>query len=380
MSNDSVTTAIEDSLNDFTAEITADAPVETAVDTTVDTVADTVDAGADVTVGETAKPESMQVQSPGAKVAEATRVTSEDDDFAKEFGLNPKSITGAPNRIPYDRVVKIVKNAKTKAAAAAKVEYEKEFQPRLKEYETKVSDYEGRLTRVFQFEHILENEPKQFLEMLSQVPAYKEFFAHISQLAANANGSGKAESVQGQPEKLAADVDPNDPRPMPNIVNPDGSRVYDLDGLDQLMSWNARQVTKQVTSQIEKNVSARYAPIEEEWKRREYINKVTPQIDNQIAEARTWDRFAELEPKVIELLNKDPKFTLEKAYMVAYQQNVVPRLTNDHNKVRETVLAELRKKPSSTAAPVTRTSARQVEDSSPKSLHDIIAAEVAKIS
>lgn len=379
MSNDTVTTAIEDSLNDFAAEVGTDVATDTTVDTTVDVAADAVDTDAtDAVVDETPGTDTMQVKSPGAKVAETAKV-SEGDDFAKEFGINPKSVTGGPNRIPYDRVKKIVTKAKTDAAVAARAEYDKEFQPKIKEFETKVSDYEGRLTKVAEFENILENEPKQFLEMLSKVPAYRDFFAHISQLAANAQGQPKAETEAPQ-GKLAADVDPNDPRPLPNIVNPDGSRVYDLDGLDQLMAWNARQVTKQVSAQVEKQVTARYAPIEEEWKRREYVNKITPQIDSQIAEARTWDRFAELEPQIVQLLNQNQKLSLEKAYMVAYQQNIVPRLTNDHNKVRETVLAELRKKPTSTAAPVTRTQARQVDDNTPKSLHDIIAAEVAKIS
>jgi len=377
MMNDTVSTAIEDSLNDFTSEI-SDTSTDT-VDTTTDASTETTEAVDDTTEAvesvDSSKTDSMQVVAPTAQ-AEPTKAT-ETDDFAKEFGLNPKGVTGAPNRIPYDRVKKIVTKAKADAKVAAIAEYEKEFQPKFKEYETKVTDYEDRLTKVAQFEHILENEPKQFLEMLSQIPIYKDFFDYIAQLAAN-----KPTEEAKQPEKtaLVPDVDPNDPRPLPNKVNPDGSRVYDLDGLDQLMAWQARQVEKKVSSQVEQQVSKRYAPIEEAWKRQEYLAKITPQIDQQVAEARTWDRFAELEPLVVELMNKDPRISLEKAYMVTYQKNIIPKLTSDRNKVRADVLAELKRQPIGTAAPVTRTQTKQVSDNTPRSIEAIIEAELAKIS
>ena len=146
------------------------------------------------------------------------------------------------------------------------------------------------------------------------------------------------------------------------------------------MAWQARQVEKKVSSQVEQQVSKRYAPIEEAWKRQEYLAKITPQIDQQVAEARTWDRFAELEPLVVELMNKDPRISLEKAYMVTYQKNIIPKLTSDRNKVRADVLAELKRQPIGTAAPVTRTQTKQVSDNTPRSIEAIIEAELAKIS
>src|SRR3990167_4522705 len=245
---------IEQALNDFTAE-NPDPIVEETSDTT-DTTTETTEVSTDTTPIDSTdavvedKPVQMEVVSPAEKLAAKTDKTPVAvDDFDKKFGIAAKSVTGAENKIPYSRVKKIVTKAQNDAKAEARKEFETEFQPaKFKEFSDKVTDYEGRLTKVAEFENILENEPKKFLDILSRIPAYKEFFGYISKLA-----EGQAASpTAGSPEKPAVVVDPNDPMPLPNKTNPDGSRVYDLDGLKELMAWNSRQVEQKVTSQLDR--------------------------------------------------------------------------------------------------------------------------------
>ena len=358
---------ITDAVDDFVAD-----EASTVDNTTVETP--TVEAAGSVDVelpDSTTEPEADAGQMDLPTAPGVVQPKAVEDDFAKKFGIAAQSVTGRENKIPYSRVKKIVTKAQLDARAEAKKEYETEFQPKFQEYETKVKDYEGRLTKVAEFESILENDPRTFLSMLSQVPAYKEFFEYVNKLA----GDGSTPKVDPQTTKPAAQVSDDDPRPGPNKQNADGSKVYDMDGLDALLGWQARQVEKKVAAQV----SERYAPIEKEWKRRAYMEQtVIPAVDRQIAEARTWDRFEELEPKVTEILKADPRITLERAYMKAYQSEVVPKMMSDRNKVRTEVLAEIKRQPVTTSAPVTRTNPRQAPDNTNRTIEEIVAAEVAK--
>ena len=357
---------ITDAVDDFVAD-----EASTVEDTTVETP--TVEAAGSVDVelpDSTSEPEADAGQMDLPTAPGVVQPKPAEDDFAKKFGIAAQSVTGRENKIPYSRVKKIVTKAALDARAEAKKEYETEFQPRLTEYETKVKDYEGRLTKVAEFESILENDPRTFLSMLSQVPAYKEFFDYVNKLAGTPEPT-KADPQTTRPTGVVED----DPRPGPNKTNPDGSKVYDMEGFNQVLEWQARQVEKKVAAQV----SERYAPIEQEWKRRAYMEQtVIPAVDRQLAEARTWDRFEELEPKVTEILKADPRITLERAYMKAYQSEVVPKMMSDKNKMRTEVLAELKRQPVTTAAPTTRTSPRQPQDNTNRTIEEIIASEVAK--
>lgn len=357
--NTDLTDIIEDSVTDALTDV--DEPVQEAGGQVVE------EEGSVPAVLVSAEPvikEKATVTEVAVPVVEAKG----EDEFSKRFGIPAESVTGRENRIPYSRVKKIVERNERDTVARITKELEATYQPKSQEYEAKVTDYEGRLSKVAEFEQIMENEPKAFLEMLSRLPAYKEFFAYINQLTPSA----------AQASLPTTKVEPSDAMPQPNKVNPDGSRVYDLDGLNALMEWQGKQVEKRVSSQLEERVSKRYAPLEQEWQHRQYLERVTPVIDQQIADARTWDRFKELEPKVIELLKSDGNMTLERAYMKAYQGNVVPRLTAERNKIRSEVIEELKRQPATTAAPVTTTQPRQGAQGN-RSLDDIIAEEMAKL-
>lgn len=351
---------IEDAVNDSIETPTSDDVSDVSPETIQESVPD-IDVSA----------ESSEVSAPSIVKSQPEEVITspspQDDEFTKRFGISSKSITGRENRIPYSRVKKIIEKNEKDVAAKITKEVESVWQPKFQEVETKVKDYEDKLTRVAEFEQVMVNEPKRFLEeYLSRLPAYKPFFDYVNQLAA-----GSAPQPPTQP------VHDDDPRPLPNKQLADGSKVYDLEGLDALMAWQARQVEKKVSTQLEERVSKRYAPIEEEWKRRDYVAKMTPVIDQQIAEARTWPHFSDHEEEIVKILQADQKISLEGAYRKVMQSTILPKLSADRNKVRTEVIAELQRQPKTTSAPITRT-APGIPAGGKRSIEDIIAEEIRK--
>lgn len=333
---------IEDSLNDATATDIPDEPVEST-----DTETPVEDAPA-------AEAEN-QVAAPAADAP-----TEGEDDFSKRFGVQANSVTGRENRIPYSRVKKIVAKAEKDAETRLRKELETSTTPKFTELETKVKDYEGRLERVAQFEQILEQQPREFLGMLAKHPAYKEFFEFVERAA-----------QQGQTAEAPTQAPVSD-MPQPDQKLEDGSMVYSMEGLQKLLEWQSSQVEQRTIKQVEQ----RYKPIEQQWQADQEYQKMVPVVEKQIAEARTWDGFNELEPKILDILKTDKTISLERAYMKAYQAHVAEereKLTTDHNKVRTSVLAEIKKKPTASAAPsggVKPTS--KTQPTGPRSIEDII--------
>jgi hypothetical protein len=349
---------IEDSINDSLApaeDTTAPEETTTSVDAAVE---ETTEASAGTEVEAT--PESNQIASPAQKEAEAT-TTAQEEDFAKRFGLQSQSVTGRENRIPYSRVKKIVEKNEKDTIARVTKELESKY-AKFPEFETKLKDYEGRLERVAQFENILETEPKTFLGMLSQHPAYKEFFEFVEQAVA---AQEKQPAATAAPATTAPEG-----MPQPDATYADGTKGYSQEGLQKLLDWKEQQAVQKAIAQVE----ARYKPIEQAWQSQEQMAKMVPIVEKQIAEARQWDKFSELEPKVVEILKNDRNISLERAYVKAYQEATLAersKLTTDRNTIRSEVLAELKKKPASSA-----TTAGAVKPTpaatGPKSMEEII--------
>jgi hypothetical protein len=349
---DSLETVIEDAINDATAEDVTD----DAVDTPTDTPAD--ESPADD------QESSQAIETPANKQDEAA---PGEDDFDKKFGINPSSITGRENRIPYSRVKKIVQKAEKDTETRLRKELEGQSAPKLVEYETKVKDYEGRLERVAQFEHILQNDPKTFLGMLSQVPAYKEFFEFIAQAAAAADK---------QPTQAEQAILDHSDMPQPDQELSDGSRVYSLEGLAKRDEWLARKIEQRAIQQAEDRLSKRYAPIEQAWQSQVQMNKIVPVVEQQIAEARTWDKFNDLEPRIVAILKADQRISLEKAYLMAYQEDRAAereKLTTDRNKIRTELLTEIKKAPTKAGSPAAtiKPTAKPINQG-PRDLEDVI--------
>lgn len=348
---------IEESVTDSTnPEVEDTSTDQVASPGTDDTTAE------EVTTDDTA---TDQVASPASGAAGVVDPAA--DDFAKKFGLQAQSVTGRENRIPYSRVKKIVEKNERETIAKVTKDVESKFAPQLTEYQTKVKDYEERLTRVGQFEHILENDPKTFLGMLSQIPVYKEFFDYVAQAA----------NQQQAPQQEQPFLDSTG-MPQPDQTLSDGSKVYSMEGLAKRDEWLARQIEGRAVQQAEERMAQRYAPIEQAWKSQEQLARIAPVVDKQIAEARTWPNFDELESEIVAILKADKSVSLERAYMQAYQKNVVPKLSTDRNAIRSEILAEIKKKPVSSGAPVNSVKPNTSQQSGPRTMEEIIAASIAE--
>jgi hypothetical protein len=348
---------IEDSVNDALAP----EPTDTDFSYTP-TTEDTDGLSATPAKDETAvddTPSEAQVPAPGATTDPVDADAG--DAFAKRFGLQSQSITGRENRIPYSRVKKIVERAEKEAIAKAKSQLETAPNPKFAEIETKVKDYEGRLEKVAQFEHMIEFQPREFLNFLSTIPAYKDFFDHIQQLSA----------AQAPKEQQGLDLSQ---MPQPDQPLPDGTAVYSHEGLRKLLEWQAQQVEARAIKQAEDRIAQRYKPMEDEWQREQRRQAAIPVIQKQIADARQWPGFTENEAEIIEVLKADPNITLEGAYRkvaVTKMNERMAAMQPDRDKMRQEILDELRRKPASSSVPAT-----QVRPASPaagkRSLEDII--------
>lgn len=340
-------TVVSDAVDDAAFDASTPDPV---VDTSSDPIGDVTDPSS---VDTSPDPIADPLADPAIDPAQQ-------DEFEKRWGIPARSITGRENRIPHSRVKQMVSKAEADAAARLTKELEAKWTSERTPLETKVKDYEDRLTKVAQFEHVLENDPRTFLSLLSQIPAYKEFFDYVNRIASG------APAQQPQPTLTL------DGEPQPDMTYPDGTTGYSMEGLRKRDEWLARQIEARAVKQAEEVVAKRYAPIEQEWQQQQRIQQIVPVIEKQIAEARTWPHFTELEPEVIKLLKADPNITLDRAYVKAFQEHQLPKLTADRNRVRTELLAELRQKPVSSSAPVAAVRANPAAPNPNRSIEEII--------
>lgn len=283
------------------------------------------------------------------------------EDFDQKFGLEPTyPNSGRENRIPYSRVKKIAQ----KAVRDARKEWEAEFSPKYKEYETKAGTYEKELSYYKNFEKVMMTDQEKFLTMLSKVPAYQPFFSAIEEAFAAAQGQQQARGPIA------------DGMPQPDQQLPDGSMVYSMEGLRALNAWNREQAREETLAAVQE----KYGPIENEWQAHKRVEALKPVVNQQIAEARTWELFNENEAEIVKVLQQNPKISLEGAY----RQVVLPKfkqdrekLVADRNKMRQELMAELQGAPRSTSVPSGST--KPGNSGEPKSLEDIIAESIAHL-
>ena len=380
-----ITDSVNDSINDVTPE-TPD--VDVSADASPEPVEASESPSEDVQAEEPAS--SSEVPSPAnVEVTEATSAEPQ-DEFAKLVGVPQVGVGGRENRIPYSRVKKITEKAvNDKVNEVAEVvlgrklnsgekavDVVKAHVAKLPELESKVTDYESRLQAVGQFEDVMANEPQKFLGMLAKVPAYKEFFEFIAEAQRVMSGQAPAAAQAGLSHQ--SDLPADDPMPEPDEELSDGSRVYSLDGLKNLLAWNARNTENRVKSAYEQQLKAlqeRYDPIANDWQERRRQEAILPVIQKKIAEARTWALFNENEAEILAKLQSDKTISLEGAY----QAVVFPKLLADRNRMRQEVLEEVKAAPTSTSVPTRAASKPNPAPSGPKSLEDIIKEQVATI-
>lgn len=355
-----VENALNDVLQDPEAAATADAGESGEAS------ADTPEPAADGDAGTDAAPSDEQ---PAGQAPEAETSPPAQDDFARRFGIVEKSVTGKENRIPYSRVRKIIEKHEKDLSARLAKQYTDQYTPKIEDLSKRVQEYEERLAQVGQFEQVMANDPQGFLQMLSRLPAYKPLFDYLHK-AAEVLPPEKLASGQTTPQTTPPSG--QDEMPGPNKVLPDGSRVYDMEGLQALLDWQERRVTSRLTRQVEENLSQRLTPIERERQYQAYVQSLLPEIDKQIAEARTWPQFVEHEKEIVKAMQADSSLSLEGAY----RKVVIPKLVAQNAQARTRVMAELRSRTASTAVPVNQAGATVPDE--PQSTQEVVWRELRK--
>lgn len=363
---------IADAVND--SQIAEDTSADVSVEA-VDTTPEPVEAVASDTPADdgTEDVPSPEIASPAAS-------NEPQDEFERLAGMTQMGVAGRENRIPYSRVKKITEKAVSDLAEVAvgrkltagekAIDVVRAHVAQLPELQTKITDYEARLSTVGQFEQVMANEPQRFLQMLAKLPAYSDFFALVEKAYYQQPGVA-------QPDPNAATVQPQLPAtgeeamPEPNEELEDGTKVYNMDGLKSLLAWQARQTEARVSKQIEE----RYKPIESEWQERRRIEATLPVIRKQIEEAKTWEFFNESEEEITKALEADSTLSLE----AAYRKIVFPKIIADRNKMRQGFIQEVKNAPTSTAVKARPATKPTVAATGARSLEDIIKEQVDTI-
>lgn len=335
--NDSELPADTLEASDASDTVTEDAPESTETD---------LEASSDTEEGSGS--DSLEVGSPATRQA-ASQGKPEQNEFEKKFGIPAQGASGRENRIPHSRVQKMVAKAVKDAEAS--------YTPKIQEYEAKVSEYEGRLRQVAEFENLMVNDSTKFLQLLNQLPQFQELLKPVFQ---------PPQQVQDQTQP-----DPDGDMPQPDYTLADGSKVYSMEGLKQLNAWNRAKAREEARTEVLSEIEKRFGPIEQSFQAHQAYQEMAPKVHAQIQEARTWPLFNENESEITLALQQDRRLSLEGAY----RKVVFPKITADRNRMREDLLREIKSAPSSTSAP-SRAVRSAPTSGGNRSLEDIIRDQV----
>lgn len=321
-------------------------------------------------------PEPGEAQTPpdgGTPAGDPAKAA--DDPFAKEHGIEIKPGQKI-NRLPYDRVQKIVANAKTKEAVRVlealtgvkfkdgeKFEDVLEAQKKLfGEYPGQISGFEAKMKEIKAIEAIMESDPERFLQMLPHVnPKYAELLAKKVEQAVE---SGKPAA---------------EPVPMP--TNLDLSKPEDV---QKLLAWNAGEVTRQVMGNLSKDLE----PIRKQRQSDEMIEASRANLRKQIERAAEhWPGFKENAPAILDLIGKDPQAqSIHDAYRIwrdgehgkklAELEEQLKTGEKTREQIRAELMTELAKAPKSTGTKPEQPMTGKVEGDA-KSTEDIINKAIA---
>jgi hypothetical protein len=142
-----------------------------------------------------------------------------------------------------------------------------------------------------------------------------------------------------------------------------------------LLAWSAQDTESRVAAKYEtkfRELEDRFAPVASHWQAQQRLAAVQPIIQKKLEEARTWPLFNESENAILATLQSDKSISLE----AAYHKVVMPKLVAERNKVRQEVLAEVKKAPTATSVTARATTKPNAPTTEGRSLEDISKAQV----
>lgn len=278
------------------------------------------------------------------------------DETGKELfeaGIKPPKEGERENRIPYNRVTKIVENAKKKL---------REQQAKdLKERDDRLAGYATKEENWAKWDQLIQSDAPRAVHMLAAMYP-DQWRGYVAQKKEEAKQEAKVtKSELGE-------------RPTPDYQFPDGSPGYTPAQFDKLQDWNRGKAKEEAKTELREEFEARYGPIEQSFKASQAEAKLADGIHSDLQEMRdTWGELFAAEEKlgndseILKLMATDKKLTLKKAT----QRILMNRLTANRTKVRAEVLAEMQARPAAVAGAPGKTKAVE-ESSGPQSTEDII--------
>jgi hypothetical protein len=275
----------------------------------------------------------------------------EEDALGEGDGSNlpDKDKDGRKNRIPYDRVTKIVENGQIKLfkgifgedlprTADGKLDIDgaiTRVKANIEERDSQIHDYEDKLAQITSVEQIMVEDPARFLEMLPHLnPAYAELIGAGRSAASEANN---------------ADM------PKPDVDLGNGQWTYSVEQMEKRLAWGEAQAVKKA----EDRLNARLTPYEKQARSEAELGRAKQAIATTLQDARTnLEGFKENEDAIFTVMREDrlaaekrrqkPTLTLERAYVKV----MLPKWKADKQKLWAEWTTEQKTKKTSTSTVV----------------------------
>lgn len=260
------------------------------------------------------------------------KAVSEAEQLLRDEGyLTERKPDGRWPYIPRWKVVSMIESGLKKRAAAIEEERKKW------DGERKTLSADAEAAR--QFRKLLDGDPRA---MIAEIAKYDPRYASLLQ-----------EQARERPKVE------DDPEPQPDVHLGGGRYTYSLEGLQKRDAWRDRQLERRFEDKLKP-----YADREKALKEREERDAVERRISErgqaQIARAKTWPKWQDHEAAILKALQDDSAESERTGQPMkygsihdAYIDIVMPHLTGDHNKVRESVMRELNQAPRSTSVGTT---------------------------
>ncbi len=328
--------------------------------------------------GESADSSGGESQAAPA-AAEAATPAIDPDDFDTTPAEVERFGKKQPNKIPHDRVAKMIAKREQKVIASiakelgiSKAEAELKLEDitgHITSSKTKYADYDQRFESYASVEKIMESNPDQFIRMLAQVNP-----EHYGRFVDFLDGKHQAAAPVQQA------IGDNDPEPEPDYDLGDGRRTYSLEGMRKRDEWKERQIEKRLIAKLDEKLT----PYEQERKR----IAETAQKEQRLKEIH--DAATQKVTETIERYSKKPGFkeneqaiqdaVINKGLSLedAYHEVVFAKFQQSEQQIREKVVKEQNAQPRSTSVATNPAAARATKSSQGVDTRAIAAEEIRK--
>jgi hypothetical protein len=253
--------------------------------------------------------------------------------------------------IPPDRHKKILERTREKVAQETRAAFEQEHGPWLRlKSEFTVDEFAGLMPTLKN----LTSNPRQFLQDTA-----RELGLQLVPL--------------GPPAAQEAPARAGGEEPPPDLQLPDGTLLYSAAQQGKREQWFRDQIKGDFAKEMQP-----FRDQQQQQQQHAFLSHIDARARADYAEVAEMEGFADLKPKIAEIMANDKRYGLQGAYLRAYKESYLP--TRD-TKIRQAVMDELTQKSraaSSSLTPTRRATADQAAPP-PTSTADIMRQKAAEL-